>query len=649
MESNRNSVNPFSKILKRILFLSCKTKEKHYLSLSSVIMICRIVFFLQNKLDHFILIYGTFVFVMQIIFILNKRLKKFLSTKCILNIIVVLSLSSHLLIYLKEKTENLEHTIINSMEIAVLLVCASKIIKPRYLYIPLAIFIYLTILLKRELQTLSCESNDNNIMIVFLFFMENIMLVLPYSKKKSDLSNIPNKITIETTTKRKVSFSAREYSETENYHDKLSRGISLETSLLNNLRDGLIVIDSSFKIKHFNNVIVSYFKTESLEELKNAVLNLVEDEKYLKFSRFPFFPAENFEIIIDDFKKRMKEFSSQKIKIDKTTSQSFECLSSIPLIKRFVSLKSMNQSIKTRTFLTPSVKSKRGSHFSTLGVFDAGVNFKIMDYSLNNNMSELLKLGQFIRVRKARNYLKNLFLRKRMTSNIYGKRSNENDEKNIKNPLNFKMIARSSKANESNLLFMLEFELRNDNSDEAVITVRDLRSDIFLMRMIEYEVLERKFISTLCHELKTPLNSITNMLIMMEETKVFDTGQSINEYINSALVNSKFLISSIDDFLDYFDLKSKGLDLNYQRFNLRNLLQETYITFQSLMKNKGVEFLFEYDETVSDEIINDERRIRQILFNLLSKFFFSFLKIFFFKDNAVRHTNAKGVIILHLK
>ena len=623
MESNGKLIKPFGKILKRILLLSCKTKVKHYLSLSSLVLLCRMILFLQNELDSLVFIYGSFIFVMQTMLVFNKKLKRILNTKYILNIVISFSLSSHILIYVKEKTIILEHTIMNSMEIAILLVCASKIIKPRFLYIVLTILTYLAILLKCEFKSFSNENNANNIIMIALFFTENLMLEHPLSKKKSNRNNIQNKNTTEAgnTTKRKVSFSAPNYTESENFQDKLFRGMSLETSLLNNLRDGLIVIDSSFKIKHCNNVIASFFKTDSLEELKNAVLNLVEDEKYLKFSRFPFFPTENFEIIIDDFSKRMKELSGQKVKLDKTNSQNFENPSSIPLIKRFVSLKSMNQSFKTRTFLTPSVKSKRGSYISTLAVFDTGITFKIMDYSLNNNMGELLKLGQFIRVRKARNYLKNLFLRKGMT-NTSRKKSTDAKEKNINGPLNFKMIARSSKSNESNLLFMLEFELRNDNSDEVVITVRDLRSDIFLMRMIEYEVLERKFISTLCHELKTPLNSITNMLIMMEETKVFDTDQSVNEYINSALVNSKFLISSIDDFLDYFDLKSKGLELNYQKFNLKALLEETYKTFQSLTKKKGVELLWDYDDAVPDEIINDEKRIRQILFNLLSKYFF---------------------------
>jgi len=107
------------------------------------------------------------------------------------------------------------------------------------------------------------------------------------------------------------------------------------------------------------------------------------------------------------------------------------------------------------------------------------------------------------------------------------------------------------------------------------------------------------------------------------------------EYLTTAILNSKLLLSSINDFLDYFSISSNIFETKMTHFNIKSLLLECDSIFHVFSLKKGINFFIHIPDLCSYNCYNDENRIKQIIMNLL--------------NNAFKYTNFGGTITLGLK
>ncbi len=136
------------------------------------------------------------------------------------------------------------------------------------------------------------------------------------------------------------------------------------------------------------------------------------------------------------------------------------------------------------------------------------------------------------------------------------------------------------------------------------------------------------FLSNMSHELRTPLNAILGYSQMLQKDKNL-TDKQIKNLIT---VNSSgsHLLSLINDILDFGKIEAGKLEINKKDFNLNNLLNTVYNI--SLVKaiEKELYLRFEPFSEIPEYANGDEKRIRQILINILS--------------NAVKYTHHGGII-----
>ena len=139
------------------------------------------------------------------------------------------------------------------------------------------------------------------------------------------------------------------------------------------------------------------------------------------------------------------------------------------------------------------------------------------------------------------------------------------------------------------------------------------------------------FFASMSHEIRTPINSIIglNELILREEPS-----EDVQAYAKNIQSASKMLLSLVNDILDLSQLEVQKMELFEQEYNVGQLFHEVVDMMQVRMEEKGLKFIVEVDKNIPAVLSGDERRIKQILLNILS--------------NAVKYTE-EGVVTFNCR
>ncbi|MDO8440568.1 MAG: ATP-binding protein [Polaromonas sp.] len=141
-----------------------------------------------------------------------------------------------------------------------------------------------------------------------------------------------------------------------------------------------------------------------------------------------------------------------------------------------------------------------------------------------------------------------------------------------------------------------------------------------------------RYISAISHELRTPLNSILGYAQLMgEDTSIPPHRQQAVGVIKRG---GEHLLSLIEGTLDIARIESGKLTLNVKPMHFADFMQEIVGMFELEAQAKGLAFHFEPEGAVPAVVRADEKRVRQILINLLG--------------NAIKFT-SKGRIGLRLR
>jgi signal transduction histidine kinase/CheY-like chemotaxis protein/purine-cytosine permease-like protein len=142
-----------------------------------------------------------------------------------------------------------------------------------------------------------------------------------------------------------------------------------------------------------------------------------------------------------------------------------------------------------------------------------------------------------------------------------------------------------------------------------------------------------RYISTISHELRTPLNSILGYAQLLHEDARdhADVPPHRVQAIKVIHRGGEHLLSLIEGTLDIARIESGKLTLNAQPMALPALLSEQASLFELQAQAKGLAFSYQPQGRLPDTVRADERRVRQILINLLG--------------NAVKFTQQGSVVL----
>lgn len=137
------------------------------------------------------------------------------------------------------------------------------------------------------------------------------------------------------------------------------------------------------------------------------------------------------------------------------------------------------------------------------------------------------------------------------------------------------------------------------------------------------------FLSSMSHEMRTPLNAIIGFAQLLLRDPHLDGHQA--EQLHTINRSGEHLLSLINDVLDLSKLESSREHLHEEDFGLRALIGEIELMFRPRAENLGLNLHYRVDEDIPDELHGDSRKLRQILINLVG--------------NALKFTREGGVTI----
>ena len=137
-----------------------------------------------------------------------------------------------------------------------------------------------------------------------------------------------------------------------------------------------------------------------------------------------------------------------------------------------------------------------------------------------------------------------------------------------------------------------------------------------------------RYISAISHELRTPLNSILGYAQLMGEDVAIPPHRK--HAVNVIRRGGEHLLSLIEGTLDIARIESGKLTLALQPMRFADAVHELASLFEVQAAAKGLAFRFEAQGVLPEVVRADEKRVRQILINLLG--------------NAIKFTSAGHVV-----
>ena len=124
-----------------------------------------------------------------------------------------------------------------------------------------------------------------------------------------------------------------------------------------------------------------------------------------------------------------------------------------------------------------------------------------------------------------------------------------------------------------------------------------------------------EFLANMSHEIRTPLNAILGSLQLLSNAEL---KHEYKEVVDNASISSKSLLTIINDILDYSKIEDNKLFLEVEPFSVSEVVDAVQFDVESLMSDKGIEFIACYEDSFVDDWLGDIVRVKQVLLNLVS-------------------------------
>ncbi len=123
-----------------------------------------------------------------------------------------------------------------------------------------------------------------------------------------------------------------------------------------------------------------------------------------------------------------------------------------------------------------------------------------------------------------------------------------------------------------------------------------------------------QFLSTVTHELRTPLYAVTGLTHLLQEE---DPKPNQKEHLNSLKFSGEYLLSLINNILDLNKLEANKVEIEHTTFNLKKRINDVLIALKKSAVDKNNKVTLEFDSALPEKLIGDSVKLSQVLINLI--------------------------------
>jgi len=168
------------------------------------------------------------------------------------------------------------------------------------------------------------------------------------------------------------------------------------------------------------------------------------------------------------------------------------------------------------------------------------------------------------------------------------------------------------------ILSLLTLSLyRNNNIRLNTNTMLHIKNDELIVAKEKAELASKtkaNFLSTVTHELRTPLYAVTGLTNMLldEEPKEHQI-----PHLKSLKFSGDYLLTFINDILQINKIEANKVELDPEHFNLKNKIENVMSALSNSANEQDTKLHFSYEDGIPESFIGDQLKISQILINLL--------------------------------
>ncbi len=147
-----------------------------------------------------------------------------------------------------------------------------------------------------------------------------------------------------------------------------------------------------------------------------------------------------------------------------------------------------------------------------------------------------------------------------------------------------------------------------------------------------FEDFKQKFLTSMSHEFRTPMNGIIGFVELLERT---ETSRIQKEYVSLISRSAEAMMHNVENLLELAQIESKQIHLNDEKVNLIELVENFSHSFCDDSISKNLQLLFYIDPLLPKEVMGDANKIKKILDNLIK--------------NAIKYTEEKGQVYVEIR
>jgi len=140
--------------------------------------------------------------------------------------------------------------------------------------------------------------------------------------------------------------------------------------------------------------------------------------------------------------------------------------------------------------------------------------------------------------------------------------------------------------------------------------------------------LKSEFLANISHEVKTPMNGVYGMTMLLLRTPL-DKKQY--EFAKTIQKSANHMLDLLNSILDFSKIESGKLEKDEHNFELKEFLNDEVLLFKPVAEEKKLTLKLNIENDIDHYVIADSGKLKQVLSNLLS--------------NAIKFTQTGGITL----